>query len=429
MGSSVIPIPPEARFLHARGWFSFRTAETGPAIAWTEWDERHKQWAVTCLEPVMNLLDEREQTAVIRHELAHILLGHFSDTMMVGCQQPDRLIAGDVAVNWFMPGDIRLSIDKKLDDAMEASLREQDAPEEIIEHFLGRNASTEERKFRGMVDPVAVLIDIGFSGDVYVPAGAVHARLHELVEQEKASGGSGSESEYGEACGGLQGGIPEADRTRASALANILASQLKNADEDTLAAYGGHMAGDSAGNMVLKSPQAEAPLWVRAVQEFARSIVRMALTDKRSHNRPQPALRAMGYHTPTARPKWGSIPDTVCLLVDTSGSMLHLLSQVRPAVEYLQQHGLTVRLIAGDTRVTMNEELKAGMPFPDMVGGGGTSIIPLWEAAAEYDPRAIVAFTDGYVDRWPGSEYADIEHLWVCDIDSGVPFGKQVGTR
>ena len=420
-------IPPEAKFLHARGWFSFRMATSGPAIAWTEWDTRHKQWAVTCLEPVMNLLDEREQLAIVRHELAHILLGHFNETLMA-CNQADRLIASDVAVNWFMDPEVRKSIDKKLDDMMEASLREQDAPEEVIAQALGKNATADERKFRGLVDPVAVLTDIGFSGDVYVPAGPVHARLHELVEQQKEAGGSGQD--YGEACGGMQNGdVPAEDRTRASALAGILASQIKNADEETKAGYGGSLAGSQAGNMTLRSPAADAPLWVRAVQEFARSIVRMALSDKRSHSRPQPALRAMGYHTPTARPKWGSVPDTVCLLVDTSGSMMHLLSQVRPAVEYLQQHGLTVRLIAGDTQVTMNEELKAGVPFPDMVGGGGTSIIPLWEAAAEYQPRAIVAFTDGYVDRWPGSEYAEIEHLWVSDIDSGIPYGKQVGTR
>lgn len=420
-------IPPEAQFLHARGWFSFRTAQEGPAIAWTEWDARHKQWAVTCLESVMQLLDEKEQLAVVRHELAHILLGHFNESLMQ-CQQQDRLIASDVAVNWFMPVEIRKSIDQKLDDAMEAALREKGAPDEVIEHFLGKQESKDQRKFRGLVDPKAVLTDIGFSGDVYVPAAAVHSRLHELVEQEKKSGGDGSDSGegYGEACGGMQGDIPDSDKSRASALASILASQIKNAEEEIKAGYGGQLAGNVGGSMVLRSPQAEAPLWVRAVQEFARSIVRMALADKRSHNRPQPALRAMGYHTPTARPKWGSVPDTVCLLVDTSGSMLQLLAQVRPAVEYLQQHGLVVRLIAGDTRVTLNEELKAGMPFPDLIGGGGTQIIPLWQAAEAYEPRAIVAFTDGYVDRWPGDEYADIDHLWVCGIESGVPFGKQV---
>lgn len=428
MRSNVI-IPPEAQFLHARGWYGFRSATAGPAIAWTEWDERHRQWAITTLEPAMSLLDEQEQLAIVRHELAHILLGHF-DPALMDCQRADRLIAADVAVNWFMDKNTRKSIDAKLDTAYEQALREQGAPEEVIDAMLGKQDTAEQHKFRGLVDPVAVLTDIGFSGDTYVPAAAVHARLHGLVDEQSDGDTQPLAEHYGKVCGGMRGDIPEGDRTRASALAGILANQIKNAEDAIKAGYGGAVGiGSSAGGMAIRPPHAPTPLWVRAVQEFARSVVRMALADKRSHNRPQPALRAMGYHAPTARPKWASVPDTVCLLVDTSGSMMDLLSQVRPAVEYLQQHGLTVRLIAGDTRVTLDEELKHGTPFPDLVGGGGTRIIPLWEAAEKYAPRAIVAFSDGYVDEWPGSEYASIEHLWVCGLESGVPFGKQVDPK
>jgi predicted metal-dependent peptidase len=116
------------------------------------------------------------------------------------------------------------------------------------------------------------------------------------------------------------------------------------------------------------------------------------------------------------------VPDTVCLLVDTSGSMIGLLEQVAPAVIYLNRAGITVRLIAGDTRVTLDEEVKGGK-FPTLKGGGGTEITPLFTKAMEYDPRALVCFTDGYVQRWP--DKMNLPMLWVSDYD-GVPWGEQV---
>jgi len=102
--------------------------------------------------------------------------------------------------------------------------------------------------------------------------------------------------------------------------------------------------------------------------------------------------------------------------------MIGLLDQVAPAVVYLNKAGLTVRLIAGDTRVTLNEEVKGGK-FPTLKGGGGTEITPLFKAAEEFDPRAIVCFTDGYVQRWP--QKMDLPMLWVSDFQ-GVPWGEQV---
>lgn len=376
-------LPPEAEFLAARGYFSFRTAKTGPSIAWTEWDRRHRQWAIYTLENLPDVLDNTQMMAVYRHELAHIVLNHF-DPELMECHRQDRLIASDVAVNWFMDASVRKSIN-------------------AVVGFK-------------MVDPVEVLTDLGFSGEQYLPAHVVHNRLHELTNEAL--------EQMGAACGGLRGEqIPDEDKARSSALASILASQIQ-ANEEAREAYGGQRAGVGAGGMVLPQPAEPAPLWVRAVQEFARSIVRVSLNDRRTHARPQQVFRALGIHTPSIKPKWATQPDTVCLLVDTSGSMYSLLPQVQPAIDYLRQHGLTVRLIAGDVEVTIDQELKAGERMPDLVGGGGTSIVPLWERAWTYNTRAVVAFTDGYVDRFPDGKYEELPTLWVCA--QPVPYGKSV---
>ena len=387
-------LPPEAGYMANRGYISFRTARQGPSIAWTQWDTRHRQWAVYVLDQLPNLLDEVQMKAVLRHELAHIFLGHFSKEI-TECREEDNAVATDTAVNWFMPRDVLSSINETLGIKL--------------------------------VDPIEVQQFVGLSGTQYVPSGVIHNYLHQMVEEARADGtggggGEGTGEGHGDTCGGLQGeSIPEADKVRAKALAGLLGAQIQ-ADEEASSAYGGSTPGYTAGSFVLPFSTDPTPSWVRSVEEFARSIVRAVLADKRSHARPQQVPRAMGYHSPSLKPRWGNAPDTVCLLVDTSGSMYALLNQVQPAVSYLIQHGLTVRLIAGDVRVTTDEEVTNTKKIPDLVGGGGTEITPLFDRAYTYGPQAIIAFTDGYVPGWP--EDVGIDTLWVCG--NPVPFGKRV---
>lgn len=382
-----IDTPPEAVFLETRGYIRFQVVSDGPAPAWTLWDSYRKQWVVTVKEDDYVKLNNEQRTVILRHELAHIMLGHFSH--LEKCQEADALVAADVAVNWWIPEPMLDSIDTALG---------------------GR-----------CVHPKEVLTEIGLETDYYVPFPVVHDILHEQV-QEQMDNNTLQQLMQNLMCGGLQGGIPKEDQTRANSISAVLAAQIK-AKQEIQQAYG-HAPGTGAGGVFLPRIPAPIPEWVKVVEEFARSIVRSALADKRSHTRPQQALRAMGYHVPTDKPRWSYVPDTVCLLVDTSGSMMHLLPQVLPAIDYMRQHNLTVRLIAGDVVVTVDEEIKPGMPLPPLVGGGGTEIIPLWERAERYEPRAIVAFTDGFVPAWPSGDYTSIDTLWVCESD--VPYGKKV---
>lgn len=387
-----INTPPEAVFLEIRGYIRFDVQDNGPAPAWTYWDAYHKQYVVSVIADLFGKLDAKHQQVVLRHELAHIMLGHFIH--FDKCQEADALVAADVAVNWW------------IDD---------DALDYIDAAFEGE-----------CVRPKRVMEELGLSVEHYVPYPVVHDLLHDAVQQEmdSAEGGSGSFLDgLGAACAGLQGDIPEDQKGRASAISAVLAGQIK-AKRELREIYGDRLAGSGAGGMYLPRIPMPVPAWVKAVEEFARSIVRSTLADKRSHTRPQQAMRAMGVHTPTDKPRWAYVPDTVCLLVDTSGSMYSLLPQVMPAIEYMRQHNLSVRLIAGDVVVTTDTEIKTGDKLPDLVGGGGTEIIPLFERAKEYLPKAIVAFTDGYVPAFPGAEYRDIDTLWICGEE--VPYGRKV---
>jgi hypothetical protein len=285
------------------------------------------------------------------------------------------------------------------------------------------------------------LESIGFDGKHYVPWQAVHERFHELAQEEEngsavpgsgqgAEGGSESSGGFsappgGGFCGGFEGGIPSKDWARSAAIGSIMAGRIIG-NPEIRKLYGGGIGAES-GNIRLQPAPLPTPPWVSAVQEFARAIVRTVLADRASHTRPQQALRAMGYHAPSMKPRWADFPDTVCLLVDTSGSMMGILGQVLPAVEYLRQHNITTRLIAGDTVVTVDEEIGIGGQLPALVGGGGTDIIPLFRRAEDYTPRAIVCFSDGYVNSWPGAPYDEIDTLWICDLES-VPYGKQIRT-
>ena len=165
------------------------------------------------------------------------------------------------------------------------------------------------------------------------------------------------------------------------------------------------------------------PPWIDALEAFARSIVEVVMADTRSHTRPQEIYKAYDVHMPTMRPRWAYKADQVCFLIDTSGSMLSQLQYVMPVVQYLTQHNISVRMIAGDTHVTFDKLLKPGVPLPDaVVGGGGTEITPLFERANDYTPRSIVCFTDGYVPCWPKD--TGIPILWV-GLEGGVkaPYG------
>jgi hypothetical protein len=391
-----VKVPPEAQFLESRGNIEFNIEKEGPAPAWTYWNDRKKRWSVCVREDIANVVDDEEMTVLLRHELAHIMLGHFR----IECHEMDSLISADVAVNWWIKPEMLDRIDEKIQ---------------------GRS-----------IRPKEVMEELGLGTKHYIPQAPIHDLLHEKMEDQREQIGQALKDmleQMGDGegmCGGMEGDVPEEDKARASAIAAVLGVKAKSEAEE--GAYGEmHTPGAQAGGINLPPGHKDVPPWVEAVQEFAKAIVRSTLADRRSNQRPVQPLRAVGLHVPSMKPKWAYVPDTVCLLVDVSGSMMNLLPQVAPAIEYLQRHQLKVRVIAGDTRVTFDEELSG--PLPNLVGGGGTEIVPLFDRAEDYNPRALIVFTDGYVQKWPSKkEHMSIDTLWVCD-DVQPPYGKTVSTK
>jgi hypothetical protein len=196
-------------------------------------------------------------------------------------------------------------------------------------------------------------------------------------------------------------------------------------NEEVAGQYGLEPGVAPGSNRLPPAPEPPPP-WVKAIMRFSKSIVRTIQTERRTMKKPQPMLKAAGAYVPSMRPTYRNVPDTVCLLVDTSGSMWNLLPQVMPAVMWLTAQGLKVRLIAGDTRVTMDEEIGKGSKIPDIVGGGGTEITPLFDRSDDYDPRAIICFTDGYVPGWPKDK--GVPTLWITDYPT-VPYGEKAGVN
>lgn len=387
MKRTTIPAPAEIRRLVASGWIKLVAEKTGPAPAWTYWNNDH--WVVALRHDTLEM--ERELVEIIiRHEIGHITLSHFNWE----CKGPDANIAQDSSVNYWLPPEMLDRID---------------------EHFAGDPKIVAEMKKAGVKPGGCVRAEelqpaLGLPGDRYVPAPFIHDKLHKAIEKqlEAWGAGAGRGDEGDRQPGGFCGGVLPTDDPVAAAAATVLAAAV------------GETPGRAAGGSCIPAPASSTPDWVKAVERFARAMVESCLADKRSHGRPIWPLRQLNVHVPALRPKWSYRPDVVCLLVDTSGSMMSLLPQIRPAIKYLDQHNIKTRLIAGDVKVEIDEIVK---DVPELRGGGGTDIVPLWERAAEYEPRGVICFTDGYVQGWP--ENPGVPVLWVMD-NVEAPFGERV---
>ena len=376
-----------------------------PPQAWTEWDKDTNTFTIAFLETMENESDE-----MIRflwyHELGHIVLGHFRSVEPCGPPdangnptiQDDWLISADINVNWMLqsiPGEAGEAYTKLIDDTGSVNARTW------LEHMkLGQQT---------------------------YPFFVVHDILHNLVEQEKEKNeGEGDGNGKGEGSGdggagkpasGFCGGIEATDDP--SAIVSALGAKgAASADDSPIA--GGLSFGTGAGDLGIKLTESDLPDWLPAVERFARSVVEVTLADGRTHKRPQPTLASAGVRVPSLRPTYKSVPSVVCLLVDTSGSMMGELRYVAPVLSYLKANNIGVRLIAGDTRVTFDELVDK---IPDeLPGAGGTEITPLFDRAAEYDPKAVVCFTDGYVPSWPKLD--EVDTLWVgTHVDP--PYGEK----
>mgnify|MGYP001590864622 CR=1 FL=1 len=375
------------KYIHrlvAGGYISCSVEDKGPAPAWTHWDAEARRYEVCFLKDMVANISPEALAVVWQHELNHIALGHFS---MPPCGT-DNLLAADIAANWY--------------------LRERGTEFDEIDAWMdGESVRTEPW-----------LDKLELSHKAY-PAPVLHDIIHQMIE-EAAGGGKGDprDGQGPSFCGGIES--PEDGVGKAISAIISSATQHAANEAGVEEAAGGKDYGNIGGEHGVTIMRRPLPPWLKKFEAFARSIVEVTLGEARSHKRPVPALEGIGVHVPSQRPQWVYAPATVCLLVDTSGSMLDEIRYVGPVLEYMKRAGIEVRLIAGDIRVTIDEIIKT---IPATIpGGGGTDIVPLWERAADYDPLAVVCFSDGYIPKWPKDP--KVPCLWVgCNVD--VPFGEK----
>ena len=358
--------PRYAHYLLATGRIKVGIKE-GPSIAWTSWDKHSKKFEI-CFNPTIVQEGTDEQLELLwRHEMGHIAKAHFNIEPCKETNNRDMMIAMDMAVN--------------------VDIARTPGAEDII------------RQLQGVV-PSEAFAQFGIREFPW-PAAMIHDILHEAAEKYADEHGPG------DMCGGIEGTEDDAAKIVAA-----VAQSLYKTEQ-------GNIWGVEAGGLKDFLKGAELPDWVSHLENFARSIVETTLGESRSHKRPQPVYRAHDIHVPTHRPQWKEAPSMVCFLVDTSGSMWGELKYIAPVIAYLHQHGLEVRMIAGDTRVTFDEIVR-NVP-EEVTGGGGTEITPLFDRAYEYSPKSIVCFSDGYVPRWP--EDVGIRTLWV-GTQAAPPWGE-----
>lgn len=377
--------------LLASDWIRCEVDTEGPATAWTEWLPKEKRFAVHFLEFVADMSPLAILT-LWRHEVGHIVFQHFGKEFCLP-DNPRRslneaLLTSDIQVNTYL-GDT--------ETMMEIS-------EATAQHF---GVKSEGKTI--LVDPLEWLPKIGLNVDEY-PYDVIHAYLHEWVDNQP----NGEASSEGDVCGGIKG-LEDGDGDSEQAEINsAVIGAVSSASDKT---KGGERWGTSPGHIRIRTPEVELPDWLHAVESFARSIVEVILDERRKHSRPQEIYKAAGVHIPTYRPAWSYKPAQVCFLVDTSGSMLHELRFVSPVVEYLARHNIETRLITGDTRITFDGVVTS---IPEITGGGGTDITPLFDRAVTYKPESIICFTDGYVPFWPTDN--GIPTLWV-GCKEKIPYG------
>ena len=387
------------------GWIRCEVDTEGPAIAWTEWHPETKRFSVHFHESAADMSPGAICT-LWRHEIGHIVFNHFGKEFCMP-ENPHRsmqegMVVADIQVNTYLHEAARMAEIGTAAIAMMPDLESKDS----------------EHEPKGYIDPDEWLPKIGLNVDEY-PYDVIHTYLHDWVDEQNEQNGNGDGNGEGQpqspSCGGVRG-VGEADETSAGVSSAVIAAVSgSTTDEDGNAA---ESWGTEPGQMRMRPMGEELPSWVHALEDFARSIVEVILDERRKHARPSEIYKSVGVHMPTVRPSWSYKPSQVCFLVDTSGSMLGELKYVSPVIEYLARHNIETRLITGDTYVTFDDVVTS---IPNIVGGGGTDITPLFVRAKKYEPESIICFTDGYVPAWPKDDGTPT--LWV-GCRENPPYGQ-----
>jgi hypothetical protein len=369
-------IPDEALPLIASGLVRLETPREGPAPAWVNYSRDGQRYTICVLESLVGALSDEALRSLVQHEFNHVVLNHRSAGRP--CAGLDMRLAVEAEANWYLERDGR------------------------FEHIVDELARVQEidRDNAGLRSS-AVLQRAGLDPAQPHRARTVHARLHS----------QGPWPDYQVVCGGVHSSERPKDinsgLTRVRLAATPRGPAVRGADQVIL-------GGDPV------------PGWA---EEVARLIEPMdyVLRQQRRYSRPHQTLLQTGLYVPSEKPTWDQAKPAIAVLIDVSGSMWwegQVLAGVEAAVHRILERA-RVRFIAGDVRVTFDDEIIDG--FPDEVpGGGGTNLLPLFERADQYDPSAAVCLTDASVPGWP--EQPPYPVVWVVPGHSSLrpPWGTVI---
>jgi len=155
--------------------------------------------------------------------------------------------------------------------------------------------------------------------------------------------------------------------------------------------------------------------WQRILRDFCRDLV---LRNDKSFRRPSRRSVASGLYLSSTTPDVG-VPTA---FIDTSGSMgdneiIMALTEIKAIIDETRQ---SIRVISGDTRVTMDTETDDIQNIRDKLGGGGgTDFVELFDKLANEPPSGLIFISDLY-GRFPGAA-PSYPILWVMPPNHADP--------
>lgn len=194
------------------------------------------------------------------------------------------------------------------------------------------------------------------------------------------------------------------------------------------------LAGQKAGNIsgqieeLLEKFLAPIVPWQTLLNNFFTDLVEESM----SWNRPN--RRYQDIYLPSKYTDEGRLEHLIYYL-DVSGSIsnddvIRFNSEVKYIKETYNPKKLT--LVQFDTQITKEQDFYEEDPFEkiEIVGRGGTSLVPVWHHIHEHNPTAAIIFSD--LECSPMSQLKrDIPVIWIVvnNPSANVSFGKKVCIR
>lgn len=241
-----------------------------------------------------------------------------------------------------------------------------------------------------------ILLDAGFTlpeGGLHNPAyaGMSAESIYDLLPESDRNGGSQGQG---------WGDVEDSPGTE-SGDADAIAQEAADADQSVIqAAMASKMQGKGVGGLdgLIADVTSSRVRW----QDVLRRFVDSSGVKDYSLARPNRRMFPHGVYLP------GLVPDGLghlFVVVDTSGSIsapeyAAFMGELETCIEDVKPE--TIRLIHCDSDVQFDRTFTSDEALPRKVhGGGGTDMSPAFALAKEAQPRAVVCFTDMFMDEPP----------------------------